>query len=79
VCSIDRGEYSAEYPREAWAYLGRGVMVMADAAGLMHYTESDHDMELVARGSPDSVWPWSASPLCWCVASPSHAASGASA
>lgn len=55
VCSIDRGEYCAEYPREAWDYLGRGIMVMTEGAGLIHYTEPDQDMELVARGKPGSV------------------------
>jgi hypothetical protein len=50
VCSIDSGEYSPDYPKEQWAYLGRGVIVLTETAGLIHYKELDHDMQLVARG-----------------------------
>jgi hypothetical protein len=51
VCSIDDDQYSPEYPKSSWAYLGRGVMVLTDAAGLIHYEEPDGDMELVSRAS----------------------------
>ncbi len=50
VCSIDLGEYTAEHPREQWGYLGRGVMVLTEKAGLIHYTEPEEDMELISRG-----------------------------
>jgi len=49
VCSIDDDEYSVDYPKEHWAYLRRGVMVLTNAAGLIHYEQPDHDMKLVAR------------------------------
>lgn len=49
VFSIDDDEYSAEYPKEHWAHLGKGVMVLTEAAGLIHYDEPDEDMELVSR------------------------------
>ena len=54
VCSIDRGKYSPAYPRDVWGYLGRGVLVLTDAAGLIHYDEPDDDMKLIARaqGNP---------------------------
>ena len=50
VCSIDGDEYSPEYPRDQWAYLGSGVMVLTEAAGLVHYPEPDPELELVSRG-----------------------------
>jgi hypothetical protein len=49
VCSIDDDEYSVDYPKKHWAYLGRGVMVLTAGAGLIHYEPPDHDMELVSR------------------------------
>ena len=54
VCSIDRDEYSPEYTREQWAHLGRGVMVLTEVAGLIHYQEPEDDMELIARGGAKS-------------------------
>jgi len=27
VCSIDTGQYSDDYPEQAWAYLQKGVMI----------------------------------------------------
>ena len=51
VCSIDTGEYSAEYPRSAWAYLNEGVLIRADSGELFHYTEADEDFELIS-GEP---------------------------
>jgi hypothetical protein len=49
VCSIDRNEYSKNYPREHWSYLKRGVLVLTEAAGLIHYEDAEPDMELIAR------------------------------
>jgi hypothetical protein len=49
VCSIDTDEYSPDYPREEWGYLSRGVIILTEGAGLIHYDEADQDMELVAR------------------------------
>jgi len=49
VCSIDAGEYAAGYPKEQWAYLGRGIVVFSEKAGLVHYTESEPGMRLVKR------------------------------
>ena len=47
---MDTDEYTPEYPREQWDYLERGVMVRSGAAGLIHYTEPQPEMELVERG-----------------------------
>lgn len=49
MCSIDAGEYTADYPKEQWAYLGRGVVVWSEKAGLIHYTEPEPGMRLVKR------------------------------
>jgi hypothetical protein len=37
VCSIDTDEYSSEFPREQWSYLGTGVMIQFANYGLVHY------------------------------------------
>jgi hypothetical protein len=49
VCSIDAGEYAAAYPKENWGYLGRGIVVLSQTAGLIHYTEPEPGMRLVKR------------------------------
>jgi len=49
VCAIDAGEYAAGYPKEQWAYLGCGIVVLSEKAGLVHYTESEPGMRLVKR------------------------------
>ena len=49
VCSMDDDQYSVDHPKTHWAYLGRGVMVLTDAAGLIHYKEPDHEMVFVSR------------------------------
>jgi len=49
VCSIDAGEYAAGHPKEQWAYLGRGIVVLSEKAGLVHYTEPEPGMRLVKR------------------------------
>ncbi len=40
VCVIETGEFSADYNAAEWAYLERGVMVMTEEAGLVHYPNS---------------------------------------
>jgi hypothetical protein len=51
VCSIDTDEYSPEFPREQWSYLGTGVMIQF-ANYLVHYTEPDEDLEFLRRAAP---------------------------
>ena len=51
VFSIDTDEYSAEFPKEDWSYLRSGIMFETDCVGLVHYTEPDEDLELLARAS----------------------------
>jgi hypothetical protein len=51
VCSIDTDEYTTDYPKEAWGYLGEGVLIPSDVAGLTHYTQPDEDLELIERAS----------------------------
>jgi hypothetical protein len=52
VCSIDTDEYSPEFPREQWSYLGTGVLIRFANAGLVHYTEQDEDFEFLGRAEP---------------------------
>lgn len=49
VCSIDTGEYQSEYPKEQWAYLGEGVLVLSEKGGLVHYKVPEPTMRLLSR------------------------------
>lgn len=50
VASMDTGRYLAG--QEHWAYLGEGIMVETDFAGLIHYTENAaDDLLLVQRNA----------------------------
>jgi hypothetical protein len=49
VCSIDTQEYSDAYPKEQWAYLGRGVLIFSEMVGLIHYIEPGAGMQLLSR------------------------------
>ena len=48
VFSVDTNEYTAEYPKEDWAYLGSGVMVQTDIGALVHFGH-DSNTHLVAK------------------------------
>ncbi|HFE38703.1 MAG TPA: hypothetical protein ENK06_09870 [Gammaproteobacteria bacterium] len=43
VFSVDADEYSDNYPRVDWAYLGKGVMVKTDSGALIHYEDNNGD------------------------------------
>ena len=48
VASMDTSRYLPGH--ESWAYLGTGIMVDTDFAGLVHYTETATDtLELLSR------------------------------
>jgi hypothetical protein len=48
VASMGTGKYLAK--NESWAYLGEGIMVETDFAGLVHYTTQTTDtIELLER------------------------------
>jgi hypothetical protein len=50
VCSIDTGEYIDGHPEAEWGYLGVGVMIdFPGTYGLIHFTEPDEDLVLIAR------------------------------
>jgi hypothetical protein len=52
VACMDRDEFSAEYSREQWGYLGRGIMVNTDFGGLIHYPDgADEHMVLISRAA----------------------------
>ncbi|WP_181591875.1 hypothetical protein [Mesorhizobium atlanticum] len=46
---MDTDEYSEEYPKEAFGYLERGIMVLSEKAGLIHYVKPEIDMRLIER------------------------------
>jgi len=48
VFSIDDREYAQDYPSGEWEYLGEGVGVLTQEAGLIHIVSND-DLALIAR------------------------------
>jgi hypothetical protein len=59
VFSIDSDEFSPDFPKEHWAYLGRGVMVATDKVGLVHLDESECDcLTLLEKGGPPTPEEW---------------------
>jgi hypothetical protein len=52
VCSMDDDEYTPAFPRDHWAYLGSGVLIDCDLAGLIHYTTPEDSFELIERSTP---------------------------
>ncbi|AVF36276.1 hypothetical protein [Rahnella sikkimica] len=52
VCSVDTNEYSDEYPEIEWRdELEKGVLILSDQTGLIHYEEPDQDLILIKRDS----------------------------
>jgi hypothetical protein len=49
VCSIDPKEDSAACPREAWEHLGAGIVMLSEAAVLIHDNEPESTMRLRSR------------------------------
>ena len=49
VCSMDGDEYTTAYTKEEWGYLKSGVLIKTDKAGLIHYIETDEDLQLLER------------------------------
>ena len=50
VANIDGEQFTSEYSKEQWAYLGKGIMVLTDFAGLVHYVSTEHaQIRLVSR------------------------------
>jgi hypothetical protein len=49
VASIDTGDYSNEHPEAQWGYLKKGVMINFPLYGLIHYEESEPDLQLIER------------------------------
>lgn len=49
VASIDTGEYSNDHSEAQWGYLKKGVMIEFPLHGLIHYEESEPDLQLIER------------------------------
>ena len=49
VCSIDDDAYREGFPKQAWAYLGRGVVIAFPQYGPIHYETAEPDLQLIAR------------------------------
>ncbi len=50
VCSMDTHEYSPDYPREHWAYLVQGVLILSENPDLVRCIGTEGEMRLLARG-----------------------------
>ncbi|TDR43033.1 hypothetical protein DFR29_10737 [Tahibacter aquaticus] len=49
VAVIDQGKFSSRYPMNEWSYLSIGALVESSKYGLIHYSGSEHDFELMER------------------------------
>jgi hypothetical protein len=49
VASIDSGIYGEQHPCAQWGYLKRGVLIEFPKYGLIHYEESEPDLQLIRR------------------------------
>jgi hypothetical protein len=47
VFSIDSDEFAPDFAKAEWAYLGRGVMVRTDRAGLVWLPDADADIRVI--------------------------------
>ena len=50
---IEENQFSTEYPKEQWSYLKTGIIIDTDFGGIVHYQESDiqvEPIELKSRG-----------------------------
>lgn len=51
VFSIDTDEFSLEFLKDDWNYLGRGIMVKTEQGGLVYLDVSDEDLEIIGESS----------------------------
>jgi hypothetical protein len=51
VFSIDPDEFSVEFPKDGWSYLGSGIMVKAERYGLvwLGLHENHGDIEIISK------------------------------
>jgi hypothetical protein len=51
VFSIDTDEYSADFPKEKWSHLAKGVMIETDAGALVHFEDPNiEEISLLKAG-----------------------------
>lgn len=52
VACMDTDEYSADFPKEEWSYLIKGIMVDTDFGGLVYYKDEEVEhITLIQRNS----------------------------
>jgi hypothetical protein len=49
VCDIGAGKFSPSYSKNEWAYLKEGIVIAFPQYGILHMTETEADLELIAR------------------------------
>jgi len=47
VGSIDSREYTPDFPKEEWEYLGSGIIIKSDSGEVFHYAEPDEDFDFI--------------------------------
>lgn len=58
VATLDPAEFTSRFPREAWSYLRRGILIDSTQAGLIHYAKPDAELALLFRGSSLTPEEW---------------------
>ncbi|MGE0231805.1 MAG: hypothetical protein AB7O39_00920 [Flavobacteriaceae bacterium] len=48
-CDIGAGKFSPRFPKNEWAYLKEGIVVSFPRYGVIHMTEVEVDLKLIAR------------------------------
>jgi hypothetical protein len=57
VCNISYDEYTSDDPKEAWSWMGEGIVVLTEEAGLVRYTAFE-GLEIIASEGPGAPqWP----------------------
>lgn len=46
---IEESKFSNQYPKEEWDYLGSGLLVLSNQAGLIHYPKISEDIKLIKK------------------------------
>lgn len=52
-CVVDSGDYTRDFPRGEYSYLGSGLMVGLGGGGVLYVEEARETLTLVARGGED--------------------------
>jgi len=46
---VDDSKFSESHPKDEWDYLKKGVLILSDQAGLIHYPDIIEDIKLIKK------------------------------